>query len=356
MQRAPSKILVVRNDRLGDFMLAYPTFLLLKQALPRTEVHALVPAYTKEMADCCPGIDATVIDPGPKAGAAEQRALLGRLRQERYDAILALYSTTRVGVLAFLAGIPYRLAPATKLAQVFYNRRLVQRRSRSEKPEYQYNLDLAFKLLADFGVLAGPVPLRPYLRFPDNDISSLRSAFCRSRNIPETDMLVFIHPGSGGSAGNLSVEQFAALARRLRSPKPFTVVITAGPGEEGKAARLQKLLGGVPNTIYHSKDGLRRFAQHIQFADVFVSGSTGPLHIAGALDRPTAAFYTRRRSATSLRWQTLNSEGRRLAFSPPETAAPEDMSAVDIEAAADEISRSYLFGTDRQPSAEDTGT
>ena len=95
-------------------------------------------------------------------------------------------------------------------------------------------------------------------------------------------------------------------------------------------------------TTMQSRDGLRRFAQHIQFADVFISGSTGPLHIAGALDRPTAAFYTRRRSATSLRWQTLNSEGRRLAFSPPETAAPEDMSAVDIEGAADEISRSYL--------------
>lgn len=99
-------------------------------------------------------------------------------------------------------------------------------------------------------------------------------------------------------------------------------------------------------TTMQSRDGLRRFAQHIQFADVFISGSTGPLHIAGALDRPTAAFYTRRRSATSLRWQTLNSEGRRLAFSPPETAAPEDMSAVDIEGAADEISRKFLEGCD----------
>ncbi|HEX7045612.1 MAG TPA: glycosyltransferase family 9 protein [Burkholderiales bacterium] len=346
MQPSPSKILVVRNDRLGDFMLAYPTFLLLKQALPQTEIHALVPAYTKEMAECCNGIDATVIDPGPEASATHQRALLKRLRQERYDAIVALYSTTRVGLLACLSGIPYRLGPATKIAQVFYNRRLVQRRSRSEKPEYQYNLDLAFRLLADFAVPAGSVPLPPYLRFPANETSSLRTAFCRSRNIPETDLLVFIHPGSGGSAGNLSVEQFAALARLMHSWKPFTVVITAGPGEEQKAARLQALLAGLPSTIYYSREGLRRFAQHIQFADVFISGSTGPLHIAGALDRPTAAFYTRRRSATSLRWQTLNSDGRRLAFSPPETAAPEDMGAVDIEAAAYEISRSYLARTD----------
>jgi len=87
---------------------------------------------------------------------------------------------------------------------------------------------------------------------------------------------------------------------------------------------------------------LRRFAQHIQFADLFISGSTGPLHIAGALDRPTAAFYTRRRSATSLRWQTLNRPERRLAFSPPDTAAEEDMSAVDVTAAAAAISERFL--------------
>src|SRR5690606_3329684 len=99
---------------------------------------------------------------------------------------------------------------------------------------------------------------------------------------------------------------------------------------------------GINHTVFQSSGGLRNFAQHLQLADLFISGSTGPLHIAGALDRPTAGFYTRRLSATSLRWQTLNTPGRRLAFSPPATASAEDMSAIDIEAAADTISRKFL--------------
>jgi ADP-heptose:LPS heptosyltransferase len=341
MPASPARILVVRNDRLGDFMLAFPTFLLLKRSLPNAAIHALVPAYTREMAESCEGIDAVVLDPGPRGPLSEQRALARRLRRERYDAVLTLISTRRVGLLTFLAGIPYRLAPATKLAQVFYNRRLVQRRSRSAKPEYEYNLDLGRRLVADFGaepVMSAP----PYLRFPEPTVRMLRDRFCRQRGIRETDRLVFVHPGSGGSAGNLSIEQFAALARGLHSARPFTIVITAGPGEEPSAERLAAGLEGRPHAIHRSDEGLRRFAEHIQFADLFVGGSTGPLHVAAALDRPTAAFYTRRRSATSLRWQTLNSQARRLAFSPPESAAEEDMSSIDVARAAEAISRAFL--------------
>lgn len=340
--RAPAKILVVRNDRLGDFMLAYPTFLLLKQALPHAAIHALVPAYTREMALSCAGIDAVQLDPGPAAPAAEQFALWRRLRQARYEAVLTLFSTTRIGWVTACARIPYRLAPANKVAALFYNRHLVQHRSRSAKPEYVYNLDLALKLLADHGIDDVALPAPPYLRFPDDEIAALRAEFCRARGIPAGARLIFLHPGSGGSANNLSVEQYAELARGLRATQPFTLVITAGPGEEPNAARLEAQLSELRSTVYQSREGLRRFAQHIQLADLFISGSTGPLHIAGALDRPTAAFYTRRRSATSLRWQTLNSPERRLAFSPPVSAAEEDMSAVDVATAAETINRRFL--------------
>ena len=126
------------------------------------------------------------------------------------------------------------------------------------------------------------------------------------------------------------------------------LVISAGPGElpyaEQLSAQLSAQLGNAKHTIYHSTEGLRRFAQHIQFTNVFISGSTGPLHIAGALNTATAAFYPRRRSATPLRWQTLNSEDRRLAYSPPKTAEEQDMSAIDMGDAANEIYQKFLAG------------
>ena len=102
------------------------------------------------------------------------------------------------------------------------------------------------------------------------------------------------------------------------------------------------MMNNTPHVVYQSTNGLDNFTKHIAFADLFISGSTGPLHIAGALNVPTAAFYTRRRSATQLRWQTLNSPERRLAFSPPETAEETDMSQINVEAAAREIVKKFL--------------
>ena len=96
-------------------------------------------------------------------------------------------------------------------------------------------------------------------------------------------------------------------------------------------------MGDIEHIIYHSTKGLGEFAEFLSICDMFISGSTGVLHIAGAMDIPTAAFYTNRKSATSLRWQTLNREENRLSFSPPDPAPAEDMSSIDAESASNII-------------------
>lgn len=335
------KILVVRNDKLGDFMLAWPALATLRAALPTAAIHALVSPYTAPVAALCPSLDRVITDPGD--GMTACLRLAGALRHERYTAAIALFSTGRIGLALALSGIRYRLAPATKIAQVFYNKRLTQRRSRSERPEFVYNRDLVMYYLRDIArepiVLPGP----PYLTFDPTLVAQTRTTFCARHGIDPARRLVFVHPGSGGSANNLDAAQYAHLARALRSRAGHCVVITAGPAEFEQAQAVAERLAGVPHVIHHSTDGLEAFCRHIAVCDLFISGSTGPLHIAGALDRPTAAFYTRRRSATALRWQTINRDARQLSFAPPEDAPPEDMAAIDVAAAAAVISERFLL-------------
>ncbi len=121
------RILVVRNDKIGDFMLAWPSFAMLKGSM-ECHVTALVPAYTAPLARLCPWIDEVIIDPGVRADKEQQRALLARIKAAAFDASICLFSNSRNAMLVWKAHIPYRLAPATKLAQVLYNQRLVQRR------------------------------------------------------------------------------------------------------------------------------------------------------------------------------------------------------------------------------------
>ena len=340
-KNAAKKVLIVRNDKLGDFMLIFPALALLKQSGDNIHISVLVPQYTSDMAKICPWIDDIIIDPGSKAPFSEQFALFQRLRKEKFNAIITLYSTSRIGFLAFLARIKYRLAPATKIAQIFYNHRLKQRRSRSQKPEFEYNVDVVKRFLTDFNIKSEISIKPPFLKFQTDEIKTIREKFYEKNKIPVKSKLIFVHPGTGGSANNLDLEQYANLIQNLKFGENYIFVITAGPDEITYAESLSEMLLSIPHIIFHSNYGLINFSKHIQISSLFISGSTGPLHIAGALNIPTAAFYQRLRSATPLRWQTLNSPINRLAFTPPENADETDMKKINISKAADEIVNFY---------------
>jgi ADP-heptose:LPS heptosyltransferase len=331
------KILVIRNDKLGDFMLAWPAISLLKKQYPDSEISVLVPAYTRPVAELCQWIDREIIDDG---GNAVELARV--IKAARYDVSISLFSEFRTAAALWLAGVPERFGPATKIAQVFLNHRLRQKRSLSQKPEYEYNVDLSRYFIRHNKDVPPELDPPPYLAFNPADVDTAKQQYTADHDVPTGTSLVFIHPGSGGSAINLSLEQFAKLARNLSRTIDAHFVITAGPDELDSATSLAALMHDLDSSVYHSTSGLARFARFISISDLFISGSTGPLHIAGALNVPTAAFYPARRSATPLRWQTLNEPGRRISFSPEIYTKTSTTLDLDIESCAGQISRFFL--------------
>ncbi|KJY84131.1 ADP-heptose--LPS heptosyltransferase [Vibrio galatheae] len=326
------KILVVRNDKIGDFMLAWPSFAMLKSSLPDSHITALVPNYTVALAELCPWIDSVLVDPTEKSDKAKQTELIKQIRSEQFDASINLFSTTYNAKLVWKGKIPYRLAPATKLAQIFYNKRIKQKRSQSAKPEFEYNLDLIRAFLTDNGVKIVE-PSAPFLSFTAPQLTEQKSKLAQQLDLNADKPWIYVHAGSGGSANNLSLHQYTQLVGGLEGD--FEVILTAGPGEEQKAAELQQLLAvsGRSAALYDKNDGLVDFSCSIACADMFIAGSTGPLHIAAAIDVPTVGFFPSKRSATPLRWQPINSQGKHIAFCPPQAedkASQEDMARIDI--------------------------
>lgn len=334
------KLLVVRNDKIGDFMLAWPALSCLKQASPAPHVTVLVPAYTAPLAEACPWVDEVLIDPGSQANKFAKQALLKKVKKAHFAALLTLFSTPRIGWLGIRAGIPLRIAPATKWAQVFYNVRVRQRRSLSVKPEYLYNVDLAYELLARLSLKLPNLPPPPFWPLEETQRRAQRRALVND----VSESVVVVHPGSGGSAVNLSVAQYAILINQINQQcqhSPIRWFISAGPNEHSQAkALLDKLIeNGVTADHFPTTPGLESFALQLSGADMLIAGSTGPLHIAGCLNIATAGFYPAKRSATPLRWQTCNSADKRLAFSPPTNADQQDMEAIDLFASAQDIAK-----------------
>ncbi|WP_059021806.1 glycosyltransferase family 9 protein [Vibrio coralliirubri] len=331
------KLLVIRNDKIGDFMLAWPSFAMLKSSMPYCHITALVPSYTVALANLCPWIDEVRVDPTEKASKSEQKQLIADIKAQQFDASISLFSTTYNALLVWKARIPYRLAPATKLAQIFYNHKIKQKRSQSAKPEFEYNLDLVRAFLNDAGENIIE-PEAPFLSFDYEELELQKLKLAKQFELNQSKPWVFIHAGSGGSANNLSLQQYTELSAGLERDVEF--VLTAGPGEQEKAKELQALMiqHSIRSVVYDKNDGLVDFSRSIACADLFIAGSTGPLHIAAAIDVPTVGFFPSKRSATPLRWRPINSEGRHLAFCPPQSgdkASQDDMSRIEIATLVD---------------------
>lgn len=330
-------ILVIRNDKLGDFILAWPALSLLKRQYPGANITVLVPGYTRPVAELCPWIDDVIVDDRHDSILPDALYLSRLIRAGHFDASISLFSEMRTALALWLARVPVRVGPATKLAQIFINKSLRQKRSTSSKPEFEYNADLARYFIESRGDEPVSMQEPPFLQLDKRETEEIRRAYIQENGIDTGCKLVFIHAGSGGSAINLSLPQYAELAGLISQSSPVHFVLTAGPDELDTASELSKLMHGINHSLYHSTEGLARFTRFIGICDLFISGSTGPLHIAGALNVPTAAFYPARRSATSLRWQTLNEENRRLAFMPVEYTGKHDMQTIDLESCAAEI-------------------
>ncbi len=284
------KILVVRTDKLGDFITALPAMSVLKKHNSDDKIIACVAPLNKELALACGFIDEVVVDDG--CGMWE---FAKKLRHVGADVSLTLFSNTRVALAQFLAFIPLRIAPATKIAQIFYNKRVKQRRSEVKMAEFEYNLQLTKELFSDIDLSYE----KPLLDFGDVK----KEGIC-------------FHVGFGGSSdANWSLDEYVKLIDvALQNHK---ITLTFGPDEVELMKNMQQKLQGREIEFYLSKDGLVEFAKYLTQFELFVSTSTGTYHLASLVGTPTMTFFADSLFASAKRWKSVGDEKLQKHFMIP---------------------------------------
>ncbi|MDP3466661.1 MAG: glycosyltransferase family 9 protein [Sulfuricurvum sp.] len=296
-------ILVVRNDKLGDFITALPTLYVLKHHNPSNRIIVLIAPLNRKLAESCDFIDEVIVDSGE-----DILDLANTIKQANIDASLTLFSNTRVALAQWIARIPIRIAPATKIAQIFYNSRITQRRSEVKMAEFEYNLQLTRALFEDIN-LDFPKPL---LHF-DEDIFK---AFCREYGV--TKPLIAFHPGFGGSSdANWTLNEYIELVKIAESNNTINVVMTFGPDEEKLYNEAKELLGESRVILYRSVGSVVDFAALLSRFKLFVSTSTGTYHLASAVGCETFTFFGDSRFASSGRWKSIGDEKLQHSFMIP---------------------------------------
>jgi ADP-heptose:LPS heptosyltransferase len=296
-------ILVVRNDKLGDFITALPTLYVLKHYNPANRIIALVAPLNSKLAQSCDFIDEVIVDEGK-----DILELAFQIKKAKIDASVTLFSNTRVALAQWIARIPIRIAPATKMAQIFYNRRIKQRRSRVEMAEFEYNLQLTKALFGDI-LLDFPKPL---LSFSQDNFQK----FCAEYGI--TKPVVAFHPGFGGSSdANWTLEEYMTLVSIATEHEAIDVVMTFGPDEEKLYNEAKSLLGESSVILYRSQGSVVDFASLLSRFKLFVSTSTGTYHLASASGCETFTFFGDSKFASAARWKSIGEESRQHHFMIP---------------------------------------
>jgi ADP-heptose:LPS heptosyltransferase len=292
-------ILVVRNDKLGDFITALPTLYVLKHHDPRNKIIACVSPMNKSLAEVMPFIDEVIVDDTDCVFE-----LARKLKKAKIDASITLFSNTKVAIAQFLSDIKIRIAPATKIAQIFYNKRVKQRRSRVEMAEFEYNLQLAKALFEEIK-LDFPSPLVPA---DEAEKKRVYEVFCQNYAINKEKKIIAFHPGFGGSSdANWTLEEYIELAKVLLEKAEYQIVFTFGPGEDELYNTVKKAsLKGV--VLYKSQGSIMDFATLISSFSLFVSTSTGTYHLAAMVGTPTMTFFADTLFASSKRWKSISDE------------------------------------------------
>ena len=126
---------------------------------------------------------------------------------------------------------------------------------------------------------------------------------------PSTQKTVGINPGASyGSAKRWYPEEFAKVASELSDQ--YDIVIFGGPGEVDIALDIEKSLlkKGVKNyQNLAGKTTIPELINHIYNLDLFITGDSGPMHVAAAFEVPTVAIFGPTKDNETSQWMNEKS-------------------------------------------------
>jgi ADP-heptose:LPS heptosyltransferase/GT2 family glycosyltransferase len=289
------RILVIKLDHLGDFLLAVPAIRRIKERFPEAAITLLAAPASCALASIEPAIDEAIpfrffeerSALGLRAIEPEElETLLGALRARRFDLAIDLrgHLQTR-GLLrdcgaTWLAGFdPSAQCPFLDIVAVF-EPDTHQHAKRTHIADAL--VDLANRTGAAFAQDWQPLTLPADCQWP----AALPEP-------PLGPLRVAVHPGAGTDIKQWPVGHFAALVTQLASEFAFWIVLVGTADEAHLADEILSLVGddaGVVSAI--GLTGPRELAALIGACDLFIGNDSGPHHLAAALGVPTIGIHS----------------------------------------------------------------
>lgn len=269
----PRRILVIQLRRLGDVVLTTALLDDIAGAFPNAAVDFLVGPAAAPLLAGHPLIGERIV-----FDAARRKAMMREVRSRRYDWVLDLQGSLSTSMLTRASGARVRLGWRVRGWRLWYTH------AKSRKGPIEYVVRERRRLLELAGIAVGDSLPRIHLSAEEREQGE-RDA--RSAGAPPNTLRVGLLLSTREPAKDWKVDGFAEVACSLAADGITPLVFQAGGDEE----RVERVRALAPGAVIVPPLDLRRFLGVLVTASAFVSGDTGPAHMADALGVPRVTIF-----------------------------------------------------------------
>lgn len=259
------KILVVRNDRFGEFLLNIPALRALKESYPKANLVLAVDACVKELAEAVEYADQVVV------WGEEFRK---EMRKQRFGLCVVLNPTKEAHWYCFLSGIPVRVGYDRKWGFLLTHK-LKDTKCLGDRHEIECNLELVSLVGA---------------KTKDHSFS-IR---VKDKVFPEFagKMAIALHPFTSDPVKQWPIERFQQLAKRLAVECGAKILIV-GKEEGSQTGKGKEYFDNIGSNIsnFINKTSLLELAQLLKGCRLLISGDSGPVHLAASVGTPAMVLF-----------------------------------------------------------------
>lgn len=291
-------VLITRTDRLGDLILTMPMAQVLKTNYPGLKVFFLVSEYAKPIAELSPFIDELIVYNSNNW----QKEIL-TLQPEL---CLMPHINSKLAREMHKLNVTYRMGNLLRIYWYDFNLWIIQKRKTSGKHELDLNLEYLFPWCK----IPKPEDIKFNLVVKKEDEVFINNLL----NLNNISKFSIIHPGSGGSAVDLDPTH---LRKFISDYGTGTWIFTGSEKENGLIAETISSTGERTLDL-SGKLTLGQLAALYKKAKILLANSTGPLHLARALEVPVLGFYSTFPPLHPKRWGPYNQMESNTLIPPTE--------------------------------------
>lgn len=293
----PKRILVVRLDLIGDLVLSMVIVRALKRTYPSAEIDLIsVPASARVIEGDPDVAHLLGYDPNiwrrPKAllqkkNWRELNALLKTLHEREYDLAISVFGKW-AGVLAALSAARRTLGFGKESFPGLMTDTVAGKHW--TPGEKKHEVDYCLELARAAGAVVEAEDRYPRLTIPAQVMSEVEELLTAIGVEPDRPLIACHVSANNGQSKRWPVPYWAALLDRLMSEEHAQVVLTGAPNDLPLIEKITRRMHAQPLNLA-GKTSLIQLAALLKRADLLISGDSGPMHMASAVETPVIAIH-----------------------------------------------------------------